>query len=114
MELAGRPQARPEVDTHLFPDASCLLFDNRSENAYVLEAFGALVWDYCDGTLTASEIAQEMAALLPQDSGAGAQTLDLIQHFEQRGLLQGQETAAPDVTQPERSQPERSQPERSE
>jgi hypothetical protein len=95
VELDARPRARPEIEVHVFPDASCLLFDPRVNDGHVLDAFAALAWDYCDGALTASEIMSEVAALVPQYSGAPGQVLDLIQEFNRRGLLLALENHAP-------------------
>jgi hypothetical protein len=87
VETEVRPRARREIEVHVFPDASCLLFDPQAQDGHVLDAFGALVWDYCDGALTAGEIASELAALVPQDSGVPGQTFGLLAEYERRGLL---------------------------
>lgn len=67
MRHRDRPRQHPEVETYLLPDGTCLLFDNRAEMGHVLNAVAALVWDYCDGTLAEEQIADEVAALLPDD-----------------------------------------------
>lgn len=67
MKDHDRPRQHPEVETHLLPDGTCLLFDNRTEMGHVLNAVAALVWDYCDGTLAEEQIADEVAALLPDE-----------------------------------------------
>ncbi len=91
-----RPAARHEIEAHVFPDASCLLFDPRAQDGHVLDAFGALVWDYCDGALSAGEIAAEIAALVPQSHGAAERVAALLDEFARRGLLLAPEAAAID------------------
>lgn len=95
MRADTRPCARAEIETHIFPDASCLLFDPRAQDGHVLDAFSALVWDYCDGALTAAEIAVEIGALVPQAGDVSQQVLGLISDFTQRGLLVTPEDAEP-------------------
>lgn len=82
-----RPTARVEIETHVFPDASCLLFDPLTQDGHVLDSFGALVWDYCDGQLTIEEIATEVGALVPQYTDAKEQVRAIIEEYSQRGLL---------------------------
>jgi len=91
-----RPAARHEIETHVFPDASCLLFDPRAQDGHVLDAFGALVWDYCDGALSAGEIAAEIAALVPHYQGVAERVAALLDEFARRGLLLAPEAAGRD------------------
>jgi hypothetical protein len=88
MTLAYCPRGRSEVEMHLLPDNSCLLFDPTTDEAHVLNVVGALVWDYCDGTLSRDEIATEVSSLTPQFPGVHQEVLDLLEEFERRGLLQ--------------------------
>lgn len=81
------PQQRPDVETHLLPDGTCLLFDPQRDEGYALNAAGALVWDYCDGTLTGEEIAQELESLLPEHSELREETATLLAELTERGLL---------------------------
>jgi len=90
-----RPTARPEVELHLLPDGSGLLFDPVSEEGHVLDPIGALAWDYCDGTLTADEIAGEVAALVPTAPRLREDVRDLLAEFARRGLLAGPTPAGP-------------------
>ncbi len=96
MEHDVHPAARREIEAHLFTDASCLLFDPRAQDGHVLDAFGALVWDYCDGALNAGEIAAEIAALVPAYSDAREHVFALLDEFAGRGLLVARERVAPD------------------
>src|SRR5215469_2381840 len=81
MRVEERPRQRPEVETHLLPDGTCLLFDNRTEMGHVLNAVAALVWDYCDGTLTEAQIADEVATLLPSEPGGNSVRDDIARLF---------------------------------
>ena len=85
--LDPRPRARPEVDVYVFKDASCLLFDPRANDGHVLDAVAALIWDYCDGVLTVSEIAAEIAALVPQHVSVEEHVLEFVQDLARRNLL---------------------------
>lgn len=87
MALSSCPQQRPNVETHLLPDGTCLLFDPQREEGFALNAAGALVWDYCDGTLTGDEIARELENLLPLHPAMREETAQLLAELSERGLL---------------------------
>jgi hypothetical protein len=82
-----RPTRRPNVETHLLPDGTCLLFDPERDEGHTLNVAGALVWDYCDGTLSALQIAQELADLLPQHPEVREETSLLLTQLAAYGLL---------------------------
>ncbi|HEX8732318.1 MAG TPA: PqqD family protein [Ktedonobacterales bacterium] len=82
---------RDDVESEILADGSCLLFDPRSNNGYALNAAGALIWDYCDGALSAGAIADELAHLLPDAPDMRTQALAMIATLSQLGLLQRQE-----------------------
>ena len=84
---------RADLETHIMPDGTCLLFDIVSNEGRALNAAGALTWDYCDGTLSAGEIADELAALLPNEHEVRANTLALLAELEQSGYLVTSESA---------------------
>jgi hypothetical protein len=81
------PRQRPNVETHLLPDGTCLLFDPEDSDGCVLNTAGALVWDYCDGTLTSAQIADELAALLPDHPAVREETEQVLQDLVERGLV---------------------------
>lgn len=87
MPYEPRPVRRPDVETHLLPDGTCLLFDPERDEGHTLNAAGALVWDYCDGALTAGEIAQELCDLLPQHPEVREDTSLLLTQLAEHGLL---------------------------
>jgi len=88
------PRRRLDVETHVLPDGTSLLFDPKTEAGHPLDVLRSLIWDYCDGTLTADEISLEIAALLPQESEAGKYTLHVIEEFAHDGLLLTSATSA--------------------
>ena len=81
------PFQRADIETHIMPDGTCLLFDVVANEGRALNAAGALTWDYCDGTLSADEIADELAALLPNEPQVRDDTLALLAELAQLGYL---------------------------
>ena len=69
MGFAFYPQARPDVETHVLPDGSCLLFDPITCEGLALSIVGALVWDTCDGALAWDDIVSEIAGPTPRGPG---------------------------------------------
>src|SRR5690348_11754897 len=78
---------RADLETHIMPDGTCLLFDIVSNEGRALNAAGALAWDYCDGTLSVGEIADELASLLSNEIQAHDDTLALLAELAQLGYL---------------------------
>ena len=95
MDEAAHPLQRADIETHIMPDGTCLLYDPVSNDGRALNAAGALTWDYCDGELSAGEIADELAALLPGEPETRADTLALLDDLAQSGYLVTAEHAAP-------------------
>lgn len=100
----ANPERCPEVETYLLPDGSCLLFDSRTDEAHVLNAVGALVWDYCDGALSVAQIADELAPLLPAQPTLRDDVREMIEALAGKGLLRDsgttQTAALPDAAMP--------------
>ncbi|MGZ3598496.1 MAG: PqqD family protein [Ktedonobacterales bacterium] len=92
-----RPRQHPKVETHLLPDGTCLLFDNRTEMGHVLNAVAALVWDYCDGSLAEEEIADEVAALLPDEQFVRDDVMQLLADLKRLDLLQKLPMSSPSM-----------------
>jgi hypothetical protein len=78
---------RDDVETAILPDASCLLFDPVTNNGHALNAAGALIWDYCDGALSAGAIADELAEMLPDVAEMRDQALDMVATLLRLGLV---------------------------
>jgi len=90
------PRQREDIETHIMPDGTCLLFDAVSNEGLALNAAGALVWDYCDGTLSADEIAAELATLLPEEQQTQAETLSLLEELGKLGYLSADGVSDPE------------------
>jgi Coenzyme PQQ synthesis protein D (PqqD) len=78
---------RADVETAILPDGSCLLFDPATNNGHALNASGALIWECCDGTLSAGNVADELAELLPREAEIRDQALNMIVTLLRQGLL---------------------------
>lgn len=87
MSHAIRLTRRADVETYVLPDDASLLYDPITETGYPLDTLRSLIWEYCDGTLSAAEIAAEVAALLPQDAEAGEDATHIVEEFARMGLL---------------------------
>src|SRR5215469_14886709 len=95
MVESTHPRQRTDIETHIMPDGTCLLFDTVSNEGLALNAAGALVWDYCDGTLSADEIAAELASLLPGEQQTHIETLSLLEELGKLGYLATEGDARP-------------------
>ena len=87
MSASAHPIRRPDVETYVLPDGTSLLFDPVNESGLPLDTLSSLIWDYCDGALSANEIANEVTALIPQIADVEAHVLTVIHGFEEYGLL---------------------------
>jgi hypothetical protein len=86
--MAGSsPLRRPDIETHVLPDGTSLLFDPATDAGHMLNALGSLVWDYCDGALSADAITDEVAGLLPEASHLPGEVRRLLADFAEAGLL---------------------------
>jgi hypothetical protein len=86
--MAGsHPLRRADIETHVLPDSTCLLFDPDTDAGHVLDALASLVWDYCDGALNADDITDEVAGLLPEVRHLPAEVRRLLADFAEAGLL---------------------------
>jgi hypothetical protein len=90
---------RADIETHIMPDGTCLLFDVVGNEGRALNAAGALTWDYCDGTLSVGEIADELAELLANVPQVRADTLALLAELAQSGYLVTSEHALTSTAQ---------------
>jgi hypothetical protein len=81
------PLRRADIETHVLPDGTCLLFDPETDAGHVLDALGSLVWDYCDGALSAEDITDEVAGLAPEADHLPAAVRRLLADFADAGLL---------------------------
>lgn len=99
MSLPVTPRRRDDIETHLMPDGSSLLYDPASSEGHVLNVTGSFIWEYCDGALTPDQIAAELAELLPQEPDIHAEALRLIAEFQELGLfISSSDTSSPDAS----------------
>lgn len=87
MPVESHPQARPDVETHVLPDGSCLLFDPLTLDGHAFDLVGALVWEYCDGTATQDAIARAIAEMVPQDDRLRERVMQVFGELYRHGLL---------------------------
>jgi hypothetical protein len=87
MSAPAHPVRRADIETHVLPDGTSLLYDPTTELGLPLDVLSSLIWDYCDGALSDDEIAGEVAALLPEIADVAAHVLSVIEGFEHQGIL---------------------------
>lgn len=87
VSLPNAPRRRDDIETHLMPDGSALLYDPALAEGHALNITGSFIWEYCDGTLTPDEIAAELASVLPQYPEMHDEALRVIAEFAAMGLL---------------------------
>lgn len=87
MRASTHPVRRPDLETHILPDGSCLIYDPASNQGRALNAGGSLVWDYCDGELDAATIANEVAALFAGTEPARQAALHLLDELDLLGFF---------------------------
>jgi hypothetical protein len=83
------PQRRPDVDTHVLPYGTALLFETAPKAGHPLAVLRSLIWHYYDGTLAPDEISREIAALLPHMSDAAQHICSVLAGFTRVELLVG-------------------------
>lgn len=84
-----------EIKTTLMPDGHVVLFNSKTEWAQVLNPVGALVWEFCDGSTSLSDMTNEIGKLLEIHDTAILQDdiNSLIQELLDLGLVR-QSTAS--------------------
>jgi hypothetical protein len=85
--VPGAPRRRDDIETHLMPDGSALLYDPVSSEGHALNITGSFIWEYCDGKLLPDQIAAELVAVLPHVPGLQDEALRLIADFAEMGLF---------------------------
>ncbi|HEY7834079.1 MAG TPA: PqqD family protein [Ktedonobacterales bacterium] len=87
MLASTHPVRRTDLETHILPDGSCLIFDATTNQGRALNAGGSLVWDYCDGALDAEGIAGEVAALFADGAPTRQAALQLLDELDRLGFF---------------------------
>ncbi len=88
-DLAGPLTRRADVPMEVMPDGSALLYDPLTDQGHVLTPLGALVWDMCDGTMSADQLVAEVTAALPDVPDLIPTVTALIDEFARLDLLAG-------------------------
>lgn len=86
--VSSYPLQRADVMMEVLPDGSALLYDPLADQGHALAALAALVWDMCDGSLTAGQMIAELTATLPQIPGLEQIVQALLTEFARLGLLE--------------------------
>lgn len=85
--MCDRPQARPNLEVRIVDDETVIL-DQDGEHIHQLNATASFIWERCDGSVTLSEIAQELAATFEVDPEVTAGDVqNTVLQFSQLGLL---------------------------
>jgi PqqD family protein of HPr-rel-A system len=86
--LTTRPSARPDVRGEPL-DSELVLYDPENGRAYVLNRTAALLWELCDGSLTATGLAEELRRLYGLDDHCNltADVTTCLGQLERAGLL---------------------------
>ena len=88
MDRAGsHPLRRADIETHVLPDSTCLLFDPDTDAGHVLDALASLVWEYCNGALSLRDITDEVACLLPEERSLPSEVRRLLADVAEAGAL---------------------------
>ncbi len=83
------PRRNPDVKTTLLPDGHIVLFDEKTNWAMTLNPMGALIWEFCDGNHTASQIEQEITSLTDQHNDLDQNIESLLKELSESGLIIG-------------------------
>ena len=102
MTTIAHPVRRPDLETHILPDGSCLIFDPASNQGRALNAAGSLVWDYCDGALDRDGIAGEVAGLFAESDDARRAALEVLDELSRLGFFVAPATETDRDPDPER------------
>lgn len=71
------------------PDGHVVLFSTKTDWAQILNPTGAVVWEFCDGSLSTGEIVDEVCAVLtlPKNEDQRRHIDELIKELLAAGLL---------------------------
>lgn len=82
------PKRAQDIESRLLPDGYLALVSTQTDWAYTLNPPGALVWEFCDGELSADEIADRAAKILGADPLQFAcQAQELIAELANAGVI---------------------------
>ena len=61
--MSNNPKRHPEIETKILPDGHVVLMCEKTKWAFTLNPLGAIVWEFCDGTNSLSEIVQHIKSM---------------------------------------------------
>jgi hypothetical protein len=84
-----KPKRRPEFEVNMLVDGSLVLFNNKTSIACTLTPLAALVWEYCDGAHTFSDIVSELRRIdeITQREGMEEEVQRLLAQFASDDLV---------------------------
>ena len=70
--MSSNPKRHPGIETKILPDGHAVLMSEKTNWAYTLNPLAAIVWEFCDGTNSLSDIVQHIKGMkeeiqLPDD-----------------------------------------------
>jgi hypothetical protein len=68
--MSERPKRDPAIKTNVLPDGHAVLVSLSTNWAQTLTPLGALVWEFCDGSNSLDDIAQQICAITNGDNDA--------------------------------------------
>jgi PqqD family protein of HPr-rel-A system len=91
---APKPKIRGDLAVEEL-DGEAVIYDEETQELHHLNATATIVFNLCDGTATASELAQEIStAFRVESSEVERHVRALLRDFRQKGLLQGRASKA--------------------
>ncbi len=86
-KMKERPKKREDIINEIVEDET-VIYDPKNHNVHHLNPVAGVVWDLCDGSHTAKEIADEIVNVLEADpSQVEGDVTKTIEEFQSKGLL---------------------------
>lgn len=84
-----KPKRNSTIEISLLPDGHAVLVCKKTDWAYTLTPLGALVWEFCDGESTRTEIVEQIKSLpeLPTHSALDAEVMSFLDELVDSGLV---------------------------
>jgi len=82
-------QRNPDIETKILPDGHVVLFSAKNDWAQTVTPLAGIAWEFCDGSKSAEEIAQDVLATTNLESNIElkGQLISIIKEFEDNGLV---------------------------
>jgi radical SAM protein with 4Fe4S-binding SPASM domain len=86
--MKERPKKRKDIINEIVEDET-VIYDPKNHNVHHLNPVAGVIWDLCDGSHTAKEIAEEIVDVLESDqSQVEGDVTKTIEEFQSKGLLE--------------------------